>query len=388
MLRVRQVSGPLQGIGESFLCGINVKAKHARSIPGLCLEVLKEKPITWLRVHEIPTRLLEEKAENGVSYLDAIEKFCEAGYNLIVPIDVGIVENVGRIPIERLDDFIDESYEYSRSAASKIYAIAKAYDRKVIFGVENEIDTKEWILQSSPLAGWRGETATWFTLSMDIERKYRRLNNILAGIHDGAPEALTMTNVEADDLETYVPQMHTFFDASTKILQARGLLTKKERLSDRLEDWKVEMKCVRDKLDVDFVGIDNYPNYAWKWPVLGSEIGPKTDEASRISGKPAINCEFGYTTYRSFRETLVALIWRKPSAERMQAEFYERTLSSIKRSSSKGSFPWVIFTEPLISNNPAEEGGFGLHKLENHKVAYVEPSFNMYCDWLKSLKVG
>jgi len=385
---VRQVSGPLQGIGESFLCGINVKAKHARSIPGLCLEVLKEKPITWLRVHEIPTRLLEEKAENGVSHLDAIEKFCEAGYNLIVPIDVGIVENVGRIPIERLDDFIDESYEYSRSAASKIYVIAKAYDRKVIFGVENEIDTKEWILQSSPLAGWRGETATWFTLSMDIERKYRRLNNILVGIHEGAPEALTMTNVEADDLETYVPQMHTFFDASTKILQARGLLTKKEKLSDHLEDWKVEMKRVRDKLDVDFVGIDNYPNYAWKWPVLGSEIGPKTDEASRISGKPAINCEFGYTTHRSLYETLAALIWRKPSAERMQAEFYERTLSSIKRSSSKGSFPWVIFTEPFISNNPAEEGGFGLHKLENHKVAYVEPSFDIYCDWLKSLEVG
>jgi len=72
----------------------------------------------------------------------------------------------------------------------------------------------------------------------------------------------------------------------------------------------------------------------------------------------------------------------------MQAEFYERTLSSIKRSSSKGSFPWVIFTEPFISNNPAEEGGFGLHKLENHKVAYVEPSFDIYCDWLKSLEVG
>jgi len=381
------VSSQLQGIDESFLCGLNVKAKHARSVPERCLDVLKGKPITWLRVHEIPTRLLEEKAENGVNYLDAIKKFCEAGYNLIVPIDVGIVENVGRISTERLDGFIDESYEYSKSAASKIYAIAKEHNREIIFGVENEIDTKEWMLQSSPLAGWRGETATWFTLSMDIERKYRRLNNILAGIHDGSREALTMTNVEADDLETYVPQMRTFFDASTKILQARGLLTKKEKLSDRLEDWKIEMKLVRDKLDVDLVGIDNYPNYARKWPVYGSEIGDKTDEASRISGKPTINCEFGYTTHRSLYETLAALIWRKPSAQEMQVEFYKKALISIQRSKSKGSFPWVIFTEPFASNNPPEEGGFGLHKLKNEEVAYTEPSFKIYCDWLESLKV-
>lgn len=34
---------------------------------------------------------------------------------------------------------------------------------------------------------------------MDIEKKCQRLTNILAGTHDAVPEALTMTNVEADD---------------------------------------------------------------------------------------------------------------------------------------------------------------------------------------------
>jgi hypothetical protein len=379
---------PLSKIGESFLRGMNLRATHARSIPKICLEVLKETPIGWLRIHETPTRHLDEKADNGLSYLDGIEELCKAGYNLIVPIDVGTVENVGKIPLERLDEFVEESYDYSRKAASKIYSIADAYGRKVIFGVENEIDTKEWVLQSSPLAEWRGETTTWFGLSIDVEKKYKRLNNILAGIHDAAPEALTMTNVEADDLDSYLVQMRKYFDKSTRTLRTNRLIAEDEKVGDYLEDWKVEMEHVRDKLDIDLIGIDNYPNYVLKWPVMGSDIGSRADDARGISGKEAINCEFGYSTYRSSAEKLLALLQRKPSAQEMQEEFFRNTLASIEGSSSKETFPWVTFTEPSAFNNPPQEGWFGLHKLKGQEVEHTEPSFKLYCDWLNSVCVG
>jgi hypothetical protein len=378
----------LSKIGESFLHGINLRATHVRSVPKVCLDVLKEKPIRWLRIHETPTRLLDEKADNGLSYLDGIEELCQAGYNLVVPIDVGSVENVGKIPLGSLDKFVEESYDYSKEAASKLHSIALSHGRKIIFGVENEIDTKEWVLQSSPLAEWRGETTTWFALSIDLEKKYERLNNILAGIHDAAPGALTMTNVEADDLDTYLVQMHKFFDKSARILRKNGLIAENEEIGDHLEDWKIEMERVRDRLDVDLVGIDNYPNYVRKWPVLGGEIGPKADDARRISGKQVINCEFGYSTYRSPTETLEALILRKPSAREMQEEFFRIALASIGVSSSKGTFPWVTFTEPSAFNNPPQEGWFGLHKLKGQEVTYAEPSFKLYCDWLTAVRVG
>jgi len=378
---------PLSKIGESFLCGMNLRATHVRSVPKICLEVLKETPIRWLRIHETPTRLLDDKADNGLSYLDGIEKLCKAGYNLIVPIDVGSVENVGKIPLERLDEFVEESYDYSKKAAFKLHSIAVSHGRKIIFGVENEIDIKEWILQSSPLAQWRGETTTWFALSIDVEKKYKRLNNILNGIHDAAPEAVTMTNVEADDLDTYLVQMRKFFDKSTRNLRKNGLIAGEEEVGDHLEDWKIEMARVRDKLDVDLIGIDNYPNYVRKWPVLGGEIGPKADDARRISGKQVINCEFGYSTYRSPAETLEALLLRKPSAQEMQEEFFRIALASIEGSSSKGTAPWVTFTEPSAFNNPPQEGWFGLHKLKGQEVAYTEPSFKLYCDWLNVVHV-
>jgi hypothetical protein len=378
----------LSKIGESFLCGMNLRSTHVRSVPKICLEVLKETPIRWLRIHETPTRLLDDKADNGLSYLDGIEGLCKAGYNLIVPIDVGSVENVGKIPLERLDEFVEESYAYSKKAASKLHSIAVSHGRKIIFGVENEIDIKEWILQSSPVAQWRGETTTWFALSIDVEKKYKRLNNILSGIHDAAPEALTMTNVEADDLDTYLVQMRKFFDKSTRNLRKNGLIAGDEEVGDHLEDWKIEMARVRDKLDVDLIGIDNYPNYVRKWPVLGGEIGPKADDARRISGKQVINCEFGYSTYRSPAETLEALLLRKPSAQEMQQEFFRIALASIEGSSSKGTFPWVTFTEPSAFNNPPQEGWFGLHKLKGQEVAHTEPSFKLYCDWLNSVGVG
>jgi hypothetical protein len=379
---------PLSKIGESFLRGMNLRATHVRSVPKICLEVLKETPIRWLRIHETPTRLLDDKADNGLSYLDGIEKLCKAGYNLIVPIDVGTVENVGKIPLERLDEFVEESYDYSKKAASELHSIVVSHGRKIIFGVENEIDTKEWVLQSSPLAEWRGETITWLALSTDMEKKYQRLNNILAGIHDAAPEALTMTNVEADGLDTYLDQMRKFFPKWTKTLRRERRIAEDEELSDHLVDWKIELEHVRDKLNVDLVGIDNYPNYVRKWPVMGSDIGQRTNDAGRISGKQVINCEFGYSTYRSPAEKLEALLLRKPSAQEMQQEFFRVALASIEGSSSKGTFPWVTFTEPSISNKPPLEGWFGLHKLQGQEVAYAEPSFKLYCDWLNSVGVG
>jgi hypothetical protein len=378
----------LSKIGELFLRGMNLRAAHVRSVPKVFIEVLKEKPIQWLRIHETPTRHLDEKADNGLSYLDGMEELCKAGYNLIVPIDVGSIENVGKIPLGSLEKFVAESYDYSKEAASKLHSIALAHGRKIIFGVENEIDTKEWVLQSSPGVEWRGETTTWFTLAIDVEKKYKRLNNILAGIRDAAPEALTMTNVEADDLDDYLVQMRRYLDESAGILRNNGLIAESKELGDYFEDWKIEMARVRDKLDVDLVGIDNYPNYVRKWPVLGGDIGPKADDASRISAKQVINCEFGYSTYRSTAEKLEAFLLGKPSAREMQEEFFRIALASIEASSSKGTFPWVTFTEPSAFNNPPQEGWFGLHKLEGQEVMCTEPSFKLYCDWLESVAVG
>jgi hypothetical protein len=380
----RRMSDALSKIGESFLHGMNLRATHVRSVPKVCLEVLKEKPIRWLRIHETPTRRLDEKADNGLSYLDGIEELCKAGYNLIVPIDVGSIENVGRIPLGSLDKFVKESYDYSKEAAFKLHSIALTHGCKIIFGVENEIDTKEWVLQSSPGVEWRAETTTWFALAIDVEKKYKRLDNILAGIHDAAPEALTMTNVEADDLDDYLVQMPKDLDESAGILLRYGLIAERKELGDHLDDWKIEMARVRDKLDVDLVGIDNYPNYIRKWPVLGGDIGPKVDDAGRISAKQVINCEFGYSTYRSTAEKLEAFLLGKPSAQEMQQEFFRTALASIEASSSKGTFPWVTFTEPSAFNNPPQEGWFGLYKLKDKEVAYAEPSFRLYCDWLNS----
>jgi hypothetical protein len=377
----------LSKIGESFLHGMNLRATHVRSVPKVCLEVLKEKPIRWLRIHETPTRHLDDKADNGLSYLDGIEELCKAGYNLIVPIDVGSIENVGRIPLGSLEKFVAESYDYSKEAASKLHSIALSHGRNIIFGVENEIDTKEWVLQSSPLAEWRGETTTWFALSIDVEKKYKRLNNILAGIRDAAPEALTMTNVEADDLDDYLVQMRKYFDESARILRKNGSIAESKQIGDYLEDWKIEMARVRERLDVDLVGIDNYPNYILKWPVLGGDIGPKANDARRISEKQVINCEFGYSTYRSTAEKLEAFLLGKPSAEEMQEEFFRIALASIEGSPSKGTFPWVTFTEPSAFNNPPQEGWFGLHKLKGQEVTRTEPSFKLYCDWLNSARV-
>jgi hypothetical protein len=72
----------------------------------------------------------------------------------------------------------------------------------------------------------------------------------------------------------------------------------------------------------------------------------------------------------------------------MQEEFFRIALASIEGSSSKGTFPWVTFTEPSAFNNPPQEGWFGLHKLKGQEVAYTEPSFKLYCDWLNSVGVG
>jgi hypothetical protein len=72
----------------------------------------------------------------------------------------------------------------------------------------------------------------------------------------------------------------------------------------------------------------------------------------------------------------------------MQEEFFRIALASIEASSSKGTFPWVTFTEPAALNNPPQEGWFGLYKLEDQEVMRTEPSFKLYCNWLGSVAVG
>jgi hypothetical protein len=73
-----------------FLKGINVHAPEFRDYAYALIDFLKTTPIQWVRIHPLPSRRLRATNFAGVSYLDAIGKFAEAGFNLILPIDVGV----------------------------------------------------------------------------------------------------------------------------------------------------------------------------------------------------------------------------------------------------------------------------------------------------------
>ncbi len=119
------------------------------------IDFLRRTRIRWVRIHPLPSRRLRSKNSMGVSYLDSIEKFAEAGFNLVLPIDVGVKENVGVISGAHLSKFVDDSYSESFKAVKQIESRISRYDPKIIYGIENEVDTKEWILQSMPTLGWR-----------------------------------------------------------------------------------------------------------------------------------------------------------------------------------------------------------------------------------------
>ena len=53
-----------------FMAGMNVRGLDARDFPDRVVEILKPTPIRWLRIHALPTRSLDRKGPNGLSYLD------------------------------------------------------------------------------------------------------------------------------------------------------------------------------------------------------------------------------------------------------------------------------------------------------------------------------
>src|SRR5271169_4503175 len=132
------------------MAGINLEGDDLREFPQKVMEVLEPTPIKWLRIHPLPTRSLDEKGANGVSYLDAIDLACKSGYNILAPIDVGYKEVVKSIELETMDAFIEDSYDHSFKAAKQLTEVAQKHGVELMFGIENEIDMKSWVLQSLP----------------------------------------------------------------------------------------------------------------------------------------------------------------------------------------------------------------------------------------------
>ena len=97
-------------LGGEFLKGINIHAPESRNYCLETIEFLRKTPIEWLRIHPLPTRRIRAKGTGDISHLDSIAKYAEAGYNLVIPIDVGVKENVGVITEANLRSFVDDSY--------------------------------------------------------------------------------------------------------------------------------------------------------------------------------------------------------------------------------------------------------------------------------------
>jgi hypothetical protein len=261
-----------------------------------------------------------------------------------------------------------------------ISEVVRSHGRELIFGIENEIDPKEWILQALPGIGWRRTFETWTKQALDFKLKYRRLNNILKGAHEADPEAKTMTNIIAEDARDYFPDFRKQLTRYSDLLEESSIAI--DQLSDEAMDWKVELKYLRDNLSVDYIGLDNYPNYIVKYPVYGAEIEGKVIEATEITGKPTFNAEFGFTTYRSFLENLSFRVQRRPSASQMQLQFFQNSLRSIEKSPSAGTFPWVLITHPQRPAVPQQESYFGLVKMDTNGRLRREPAFDYYVGWL------
>jgi len=364
------------------MAGINVEGDDIRDLPQKVVELLKPTPIKWIRVHLLPTRKLDERGPNGGTYMEGLDYICRSGYNIMAPIDVGYAENVGKVPFDKIDSFVEGTYDFSRRASKLIADVAVKHRVEVIFGVENEIDMKAWLLQSLPEVGWRGTFETWSTFALDRGLKYRRLEGILRGIKDAVPGATTMTNLDAEDA------MDAAEDA------AEHLATKYQRIldrlaipagevADRLVDWRAELEYMKGKLRVDMVGLDSYPDYHFKYPVMGAEIAAKVADAERISGIPVINPEFGYSTYRNMVEKLILGLTRRPTAEEMQLEFFRNALGAIAKSTSRGAFPWVLITHVDRRAKPAQEAYFGLFAMRGETVVRRR-AFDYYVEWLRS----
>jgi hypothetical protein len=366
----------------NFMAGINIGGHEVREFPDKIVEVLKQTPINWIRVHALPNRWLSEKGESGLTYLDGINCLCRNGYNIIAPLEVGYKENTGTVLSDYLDKFIENSYFYAACASKQISKIIEEHSRQVIFGVENEIDPKSWILQSLPRIGWRGTFETWLIQAWDVKLKYRRLNNILKGILDTNSGAKTMTNINAEDPRIFVDSIWDELYKCSPVLKKHSIML--DDLYGKLIDWHRELLHIKNNLDVDYVGLDNYSNYIKKYPVHGFETGEKITEAARLLGKEVLNAEFGYTTYRTFFKNRLFNFFRRPSASQMQLQFFKNSLGSIKNSPSIGTFPWVLFSDPnpKCPPNPKQECCFGLTQMDREEKLKKSPSFTYYVKWL------
>ena len=363
------------------MAGINVEADDLRAYPQRLVEILEPTPIEWLRIHPLPTRTLDQMGPGGLSYLDAVDYACGHGYNVIAPIDVGYSEVVGTIPLEGLDAFVAESYDHSLKAARQLSEVAQKNGVEMIYGVENEIDMKSWILQSLPGVAWRASPEAWAALALDYSLKYKRLNNILRGIKDAVPDARTMVNLSAEDLGDLLDVLRRHPD----VLAKQGKTV--EDVSDKLVDWRAEIGRLNGSLDVDMIGLDTYPNYVLKYPVLGQDTNSDLADAAQLGHKPVFNPEFGYSTYRSWLDRVVFGLLRRRSAPGMQTEFFENTLESIGLSQSLGTFPWVLVTHTDKPVSPKEEDFFGLFLMRGDQLRR-EPAFDYYIDWLRKVGAG
>jgi hypothetical protein len=367
-------------IGSGFMAGLNVTGADVRGRPERVVEILKPTPIRWLRIHSLPTRALEEKGPNGVSYLDGIEHLCKNGFNIVAPIEVGYESNVGPIQFADIDRFVEQAYEVSLDPSRKIASVAQRYGAGLVWGIENEIDMKTCLLQSLPGIGWRSHFETWARQAVDPPLKYARLNNILKAVKAADPAAKTMTNVVAEDARVFFGDFRRRLGKHAARLKEHSISL--EEISDDVIDWKSELRYLNEHLNVDYVGLDTYANWILKYPIYGKETGGKVEEAAALVGRPVFNPEFGYTTYRNIAERAAFSLFRRPSASLMQLEFFQNTLRSIEGSPSIGTFPWVMITHPDKEANPRQEAYFGLFKMRGEEMT-KEPAFDYYVEWLR-----
>ncbi|MGI0090697.1 MAG: hypothetical protein ACREBS_03220 [Nitrososphaerales archaeon] len=386
----------IKGLDGEFLKGINIHAGALREFPIEIIEFLRRTPIDWVRVHPLPSRKIRDKSRSGISYLDAIGKLAQAGFNLVVPIDVGLKENVGAITAANMRKFVDDSYSESFKAVKQIETRINGFKRNIIYGVENELDTKEWILQSLPTVGWRESSLAWLDLSVNKELKYKRLRYIFEGIKEASPDSLTMINFEADDPSEDGSLAMSFIIAAQAVLSKLGIFEKNAQ--DWINNFRLDISEALSRLNqIDIVGLDSYPNYFTKFPPKGSDIGPKVNEIAHLTHKPIINSEFGYTTSgRRLKPSDVFPNDKKkeivggrrneekeiPSPEELQRHFFDNALASIENSSSQGTFPWVLLIDPIKRPKPVEEIGFRLSKLSYNRALDPVPALEHYTAWL------
>ncbi len=430
---------------QTFMAGINIKGNHARDLNAWIRNRLKTTAIRWLRIHDpFPTRKLDSSNAQGYSYLDAIRDFCESGFNLVLPIDVGIVQNEIRIGAQfeepdskTLEDWIEESYKYAYKGTKQLCEVIKSAKQvEVIFGIENEIDVKQMILQSTPLIGWRQYTAAWRKMAMNLDLRKRRLVNICKGVHKACEEtgvnARTLINMSCDDIKD-VFEPSRISEELLSWLEPLGLSNKDRNLLNdnyppkrlyqdvlnlvkdvspddeaiqRFHSWELDLERTSKELDeelikedirpIDYIGVDTYPDYFSPESPKGNKVGEKVKMAEKVigKGKKIINLEFGHHTFSTSNflssivqgipnlEEFINQLLGKATPSENQLEFFKDALKSISQTASIGTFPWVLITEPsVIEKYPLQEAYFGLIKQQADGTMKEEPAFLEYVRW-------